>query len=268
MRSRNLGDVARRVGRFRTRSGDGQAQQHRVGPHLVLEHLERFRGAALVDQEIGIRRGGVGIGAELQDAAVGGIGLRRSTVALLELGERCQQPALRARRRRRIREQPLEGLARRRHVTAQRGVLGQAGARVQLRPRCGDVLASRIGIGVVALHAQHGRQREPGLCLPFAAAAGEQLVQGDDRSVEFVQILLQRRSHQHHRIGRGARVGPWLQRCEREAGEARIAGFAGTVEIPAWRRSSPASRRAGVRPAPCAGDAPRRGCRPWRAARR
>ncbi len=138
---------------------------------------------------------------------------------------------MRRRRQARPGQQRLEAAPRRGDVAAQRRVLGQAGAGVELGARGGDAAAGLVRFGVATLHAQHGRQRQPGLRPARLAGAREQLAQARHRGIELVQVLLQRRPHQQHLRRRGRGVGPGSERGEREAGEARIPGLAGAVEV-------------------------------------
>ena len=266
----HLGDVALAARRLGARAGDRQAQQDGVGARLVLQHLERLGRPALGDQEIGIGDRGVGVGAEAKDVAIGGIGGGGAAVALLELGKRGRQPAARARRQLRVGQHRLEALARHADVAAQGGVLGQAGAPNADRGAGGGDLPARrvVGIGVAALHAQHRRQRQPGLRLALAARPRQQLAQARDRGVELVQVLLQasRASAARRRGRRG--LGPGAQRRQRQAGEARIAELARLVEVALRDRERQRRRRRAAPPGACAARGPRRGCRPWPAAPR
>ena len=97
-----------------------------------LSTRQRFRRAALRDQEVGIGDRGVGVGTELEDAAVGGVGGRGAAVALLELGQRRRQPAARRRRQAARRQHRLEAAPRGCGLAAQRRVLGQARRLVDL----------------------------------------------------------------------------------------------------------------------------------------
>ena len=97
MRSRISATSAGAVAAFARRAGDRQAQQHGVGARLALQRRQRLGRPALGDQEVGIGDRRVGVGAEREDAAIGGVGGRAPAIALLELGQRGQQPALRRR---------------------------------------------------------------------------------------------------------------------------------------------------------------------------
>ena len=118
-------------------------------------------------------------------------------------------------------------------IAAQRGVLGHAGARMQRGTGLRQLRARRIGIGVPALHAAHGGQREPSLRLALSARPREQPFEDAHRVVELVQILLDRGPHHQQVVGHRRLVRPWLERRHRHAGKARIAGFVRLLEIPA-----------------------------------
>ena len=108
----HLGGVGRgAVGAFARRAGDRQAQQHGVGARLVASASPAPRPAGAARSGSRHRRSPHRCRGRAQDAAIGGVGGRAPAFALLQLGERGQEPAPRRRRQARRGKQRLEAAA-------------------------------------------------------------------------------------------------------------------------------------------------------------
>jgi hypothetical protein len=247
----HLGDVLRRRGAARQRSGDHARRSRTVSrARLALERGQRFAGAALRDQEVGIGDCRVGVRAELEHIAIRSVRRRGATVAILELGERRGQPAARSGGQAARCEQRLEAAPCGCGLAAQRCVLGQARGLVHVGT--GRPAARIVRLGVAALHAQHRRQRQPGLRLPLAAGPARSTRQVRDGGIELVQVLLERRAQEAARrraprSRRARRATPQRQPAKR--GSPRLARL---LEIASRDTPSQASRRPAVPPGACA----------------
>ncbi len=210
-------------------AGNRQAQQNRVAARLVLEPAQGFGVAALVQEVVDEGEPGVKVSVYTQRMAKRRFGCRVAPGAHFEFGERRQQPGANRGGETGGGEQLVEAAARGVEFAAQPGVLSRAGARVQRCARGLQTGARLLRRVQLALHAPHRGEDEPGL--HGARVALHEALEVLRRGVEIVQVLLQRREHEQHVVGRVRGVGPGLQNRQRLAGEARVAEFARTVQV-------------------------------------